>query len=54
MREKGIFSAESVEHHQSKHFPGTFGPWIYMGRDRWRWLVNTTARNQKGEQDAHS
>ncbi|CAH0046833.1 unnamed protein product [Clonostachys solani] len=40
MRENNIFSAESVERHQSKHFPGTFGPWIYMGRDRWRWQAS--------------
>ncbi|KAK7214421.1 hypothetical protein V2G26_002424 [Clonostachys chloroleuca] len=40
IRENDIFSAKSVEHHQSKHFPGTFSPWIYMGRDRWRWQAS--------------
>ncbi|CAG9989237.1 unnamed protein product [Clonostachys byssicola] len=40
MRENNIFSAKSVELHQSKHFPGTFSPWIYMGRDRWRWQAS--------------
>ncbi|VUC32454.1 unnamed protein product, partial [Clonostachys rosea] len=37
MREYNILNAKSVEHHQSKHFPGNFSPWILMGRDRWRW-----------------
>ncbi|VUC35280.1 unnamed protein product [Clonostachys rosea] len=39
LRENGVFDDKTVKHHQSKHYPGTFIPWLVIGLDRWSWTA---------------
>ncbi|CAG9946496.1 unnamed protein product [Clonostachys rosea f. rosea IK726] len=39
LREIGAFDDKTLKHHQSKHYPGTFIPWLVIGLDVWSWIA---------------